>query len=108
MVIDCRMCYVYTYPKLDRQLQTILATHRKIQPGFLTQCYVFLRQPLGPTPESDKNGGIYYSLNPASVEFAEDLPVPARQTGARRQGCRRTTVLQVLANTADSVKSAFP
>jgi len=36
MVIDCRMCYVYTYPKLDRQLQTILATHGKVQPGFLT------------------------------------------------------------------------
>jgi len=31
-------------------------------------------------------------LNPASVEFAEDLPVPARQTGARRQGRRRTTI----------------
>ncbi len=41
----------------------------------------------------------YLNLNPASVEFAED---------ARRQGRRRTTVLQVLANTADSVKSALP
>jgi len=40
---------------------------------------------------------IFY-LNPASVEFAED---------ARRQGHRRTTILQVLANTADSVKSAL-
>ncbi len=39
----------------------------------------------------------YCDLNPASVEFAEDLPVPARQTGARQQGRRRTTVLQVLA-----------
>ena len=41
-----------------------------------------------------KNG---LHLNPASVEFAEDLPVPARQTGARRQGRRRTMLLQVLA-----------
>jgi len=39
-----------------------------------------------------------YYLNPASVEFAED---------ARRQGRRRITILQVLANTADSVKSAL-
>jgi len=33
-----------------------------------------------------------YYLNPASVEFAEDLPVPARQAGARRQGRRRTMI----------------
>ncbi|RLC27184.1 MAG: hypothetical protein DRH37_11095, partial [Deltaproteobacteria bacterium] len=38
-------------------------------------------------------------LKPASVEFAED---------ARRQVRRRTTILQVLANAADSVKSALP
>ncbi|MCD6261432.1 MAG: hypothetical protein J7J52_00210, partial [Deltaproteobacteria bacterium] len=42
--------------------------------------------------------GFRLHLNPASVEFAED---------ARRQGRRRTTILQVLANTADSVKSAL-
>ena len=41
---------------------------------------------------------IIVNLNSASVEFAED---------ARRQGRRRTMILQVLANTADSVKSAL-
>ncbi|RLB90626.1 MAG: hypothetical protein DRH50_12100 [Deltaproteobacteria bacterium] len=50
---------------------------------------------------------VIFDLNPASVESAEDLPVPARQTGARRQGRRRTPTLQVLANTADSVKSTL-
>ncbi len=42
--------------------------------------------------------GFRLHLNLASVEFAED---------ARRQGRRRSTILQVLANTADSVKSAL-
>jgi len=42
-------------------------------------------------------------LNPASVEFAEDLPAAGRCKAARVQ----TYYDQVLANTADSVKSAL-
>ena len=40
-----------------------------------------------------------YYLNPASAEFAGD---------ARRQGRRCIRILQVLANAADSAKSALP
>jgi len=40
-----------------------------------------------------------YNLNPASAEFAGD---------ARRQGRRCIRILQVLANAADSAKSALP
>ncbi len=46
-------------------------------------------------------------LNSASVEFAEDLPVPARQTDARRQG-RRRTYDQVLATQIVLVSLGLP
>ncbi|RLC30968.1 MAG: hypothetical protein DRH37_04145 [Deltaproteobacteria bacterium] len=61
-------------------------------------------RPDGTGRHADRSGsesgifGLIWHLNPASIAFAED---------ARRQGRRRTTILQVLANAADSVISLF-
>ena len=49
---------------------------------------------------------LIFHLNPASAGFAEDLPAAGRCRAARAQ--TYYTILQVIANTADSVKPALP
>ena len=49
---------------------------------------------------------LHFNLNPASAEFAEDLPAAGRCTAAGAQ--TYYTILQVPASTADLVKPALP
>ena len=74
---------LFNLPKNDQR--NILNTLRKLSKMTWSQVYT--------------DHGLKWDLNPASAEFAGD---------ARRQGRRCIRILQVLANAADSAKSALP